>query len=152
MLFKLLTRGACVTLACVGLVCVAHARDTGAVVVPLKASSYNAGHVGQATLLPEGGATRIVLWFSGVPWDTTLPVHVYTYLYEGSCSALPERPAMSLNDRVRWWGVTGRRGPSLGQTARMPMDELLSGRYALALRSAPADGNELIYCGDLRRG
>jgi hypothetical protein len=31
------------------------------------------------------------------------------------------------------------------------MNELLSGRFSIALRSAPADGNQVIYCGEVRR-
>jgi hypothetical protein len=31
------------------------------------------------------------------------------------------------------------------------MDELLSGRFSIALRTSPADGDWVIYCGELRR-
>ena len=55
------------------------------VVFKLSATSYAAGEVGQATLIPESGSTRIALNFSGVPRNTTQPVHVYTYIYEGRC-------------------------------------------------------------------
>jgi hypothetical protein len=120
-------------------------------VVPLQASSYNKGQVGKATLLPQGSATRIVLWFSSVPNHLTLPVHVYTYVYEGGCSALPASAAMTLNDRVLVTSPSGIEGPKLVHTAPVPIDQLLTGRFSLALRSAPADGDQVLYCGELRK-
>ena len=129
----------------------------GTVVIPLKATRINAGNVGRATLLPLDGKTSILLDFTGVPEDTSVPVHVYTYIYEAACGALPTRPAYALNERVlasnpagvRVYGV---RGPyKLAHTTPLPMNELLSGRFSIALRSAPADGDRVIYCGELRR-
>jgi len=134
-----------------GLGSAAQAREpTGAVVIPLVASSFNAGRVGHAAILPQGNATRIVLWFSGVPNAMTLPVHVYTYVYEGTCNTLPAKPVISLNDRALGTAPSGSRGPSLSRVAALPMEELLNGRFALALRSAPFDGDQLLYCGELR--
>ncbi|HSV57992.1 MAG TPA: hypothetical protein VLJ19_03770 [Variovorax sp.] len=128
------------------------------IVFKLTATSYAAGDVGQATLIPENGSTRIVLNFSGVPRNTTLPVHVYTYLYEGRCGALSAKPAYSLNERVLVSTSSGRtgygaRGPfRLLHSVPVGIDELLNGRFALGLRTAPADGDHLIYCGELRKG
>jgi hypothetical protein len=124
-----------------------------AVVIPLQATTINAGNVGQATLLPLDGNTSILLDFSGVPGGTTLPVHVYTYIYEAGCGALPTRPAYSLNDRVlARKDKGGWAGPfNLAQTTPLPMNELLSGRFSIVLRAAPADGGQVIYCGEMRR-
>ena len=122
----------------------------------LTATAYVAGEIGQATLIPENGATRIALNSSGVPRNTTQPVHVYTYLYEGRCSELTTKPAHSLNKRVLVSTPSGRtgdgvRGPfQLSHAVPLRIDELLSGRFALGLRTAPADGDHLIYCGELR--
>ena len=99
----------------------------------------------------------IRLNFSGVPPYASLPVHVYTYIYEAACANLPDKPAWSLNDRVLAEGFSGqrsysRRGPfTLSHIAPVPVDQLLSGRYALALRTAPADGDQVIYCADLHK-
>jgi hypothetical protein len=124
-----------------------------AVVIPLRATSINAGNVGQATLLPLNGDTSIVLDFTGVPGGTTLPVHVYTYLYEAGCGALPTKAAYALNDRVLAVKNTGGwAGPfKLAHMTPLPMNELLSGRFSIALRSAPQDGNQVIFCGEVRR-
>jgi hypothetical protein len=124
-----------------------------AVVVPLQATIINAGNVGHATLLPVNGNTSILLDFTGVPLGTTLPVHVYTYIYEAGCGALPTKPAYALNERVLAIKNTGGSiGPfKLAHTTPVPMDELLSGRFSIALRSAPQDGDQVIYCGEVRR-
>ena len=104
-------------------------------------------------MLPVDGNTSILLDFSGVPGGTTLPVHVYTYIYEAGCGALPTKPAYALNDRVLARKDTGSwAGPfKLAHTTPLPMNELLSGRFSIALRSAPADGDQVIYCGEVRR-
>ena len=125
----------------------------GAVVIPLPATRINAGEVAQATLVPLDGNTSILLHFSGVPLGTTLPVHVYTYIYEASCGALPTKPAYALNERVLTRKHAGGLvGPfDLAHPMPLPMNDLLSGRFSIALRSAPADGNQVIFCGGLRR-
>ena len=127
------------------------------VVIRLNATTVNAGEIGRASLVEEDGTTRISLNFSGVPVGTVLPVHVYTYVYEGACDKLPEEPAYSLNDHVLVTDSTGRLARSrrgaftLSHSAPVAAGDLLSGRFALALRTAPADGDRLIYCGDLRK-
>jgi hypothetical protein len=124
-----------------------------AVVIPLQATRINAGRVGRATLLPlEDGKTSILLDFTGVPGDTTRPVHVYTYVYEASCGALTTQPAYAFNERVLASKPAGGLGPyQIAHTAPVPISDLLSGRFSIALRSAPQDGDRVIYCGELRR-
>jgi hypothetical protein len=125
-------------------------------VVPLAPSAMNAGSPGSANLLPADGGTRIELFFTGAGPQPSQPLHVYTYLYEGRCAALPATPAYSLNDRVLVRTAPGhlastRRGDfRLSHHVPMTVGELASGRYALALRAAPADGGDVLYCGELR--
>jgi hypothetical protein len=133
----------------------ARAADAG-VVVMLAATPRNAGETAQATLIPAGGETRIVLNFSGVPSWTTLPVHVYTYIVDGRCDAVPAQAAFDLNERVlpdaaNGGSVRGTRGPFLlVHLAPVPIGQIMDGRFALVMRSAPADGHDVIFCGELR--
>jgi len=134
--------------------CAASGPDVSApVLVRLKGVGNNAGEIGQAALVPVKDTTQINMTLSGVPPSTTRPIHVYTYIYEGSCGSLPEKPAYELTDRVLVSSSAGNGRPpfTLSLTAPVPMEQLLGGRYALALRNAPADGNWLIYCAELRR-
>jgi hypothetical protein len=125
--------------------------------VPLAASRSAAGGVARATMLPAGDTTRVELFFSAAGPAPTIPLHVYTYLYEGSCAQLPTQPVLDLNDTVLVHTATGevaqtRRGAfTLSHRVDLPLATVAGGRYALALHAAPADGGELLYCGDLRR-
>jgi hypothetical protein len=127
-------------------------------VVKLVASNDNAGEIGQATLVAHGGQTQVALTFSGVPSDISLPVHVYTYVVEGRCDAVPAVAAYALNDRVLPDAASGgpptsTRGPFvLSHMADISFEELLGGRFALVLRSAPADRDRVLFCAELRQG
>jgi hypothetical protein len=147
------------TLACVLLLAACASTGTpeqSTLVVPLVPAAHNAGSLGRATLMPAPDGTRIELFFTGAGMQPTSPLHVYTYLYAGRCNELPATPAIALTERVLVQGVrgniaAGRRGAfTLSHLVPLPLPELASGRFALALRSAPADGGELLYCGDLR--
>jgi hypothetical protein len=123
--------------------------------VRLEATPYNEGEVARATLIRGEGRTSIGLIISGVPSDVTLPVHIYTYIHEGTCGNMQEMPVYSLNEVVLPSAPGGRipmnsRGPfTLSKVAPLPLEELMSGRYSLVLRSAPADGHQIIFCGVL---
>jgi hypothetical protein len=127
------------------------------VVVRLAASSRNAGEVGQAMLIPAGPRTQVILNFSGVPGWTSLPVHVYTSIVEGGCAVGSGQVLYTLNERVlpdaaAGGSVTTGKGPfTLSHLVAAPLDDLLQGGRALVLRAAPADGGEVIFCGELRR-
>ena len=127
-----------------------------ALVVPLQPTPANAGAMGRATLMPAAQGTRIELFFTAAGMQPTSPLHIYTYLYEGRCDALPGTPAYALNEQVlvrtpRGDLAMGRRGAfTLSHAVPLPMAELAGGRFALALRSAPQDGGDLLYCGELR--
>lgn len=131
--------------------------ESESVAIPLRATPANSGNSGRVTLLPMNGATGIRLEISGVPGGTTAPIHVYTYIYEAQCAALPNKAVYALNDRVLALDAMGNRGLSprgpynLVHIAPLSMSELLSGRFSIALRSAPADGDQVIFCGELRR-
>ena len=131
--------------------------QAASVLVPLAPAPGNSGSLGHATLSAAPEGTRIEVFFTAAGPQPTAPLHVYTYLYEGRCAALPATPAYGLNRQVlvrtsRGDLATGRRGDfTLSHLAPLPLDQLTDGRFALALRAAPADGGGLLYCGELKR-
>jgi hypothetical protein len=148
---------ACAFAACIG---AAHGRSNesgeaaqNGIAFELRATPYNAGKIARAFLLPEGHDTRLVVRLSGVPPYVGRPVHVYTYIYDAACTNLPPKAMWSLNDRVLATDVAGGRGStamlSIAHTLPVPLGDLLAGRYAVAVRTSPADGDRLIFCGEI---
>ncbi|MBM7062890.1 hypothetical protein JQX08_19415 [Pseudomonas sp. UL073] len=123
------------------------ANDT--VLLPLTASRANAGEIAQASLSAYGQQTSLVITVGGVPATVSQPVHLYTYLYPGSCAQPGAKPAFALNEVVLPRQQT-RLGPwILSKQIPLPLNELRARNYALVLRTAPADGNQTIFCGVL---
>ncbi|MNY29118.1 hypothetical protein D3C86_1631410 [compost metagenome] len=54
-----------------------------------------------------------------------------------------------MNDKVNTESDAGTRGWTFYRSAPVAMQELLSGKYALVVRTAPEDGNLDIFCGDI---
>jgi hypothetical protein len=125
--------------------------------VMLQATSYVAGSIGRAFLMPEGEGTRVLIEVSGVPPQvSTRPVHLYTFIYDGSCGKRGAEPAYSLLERVlasspSSAGMAPLAGPFMvSNTAPLPLQKLREGNYAIVVRTSPADGNREIFCGDVR--
>jgi hypothetical protein len=126
----------------------------GVVTVTLAATSRNAGEIGRAFLIPRGEATAVVVEVSGVaPLFASRPVHLYTFLYEGPCNNLPPKPRYALTDRVlaqsaRRAVTTPAGGPfTVSNTAPLTIDALRRARYAIVIRTSPADGDVELFCG-----
>lgn len=123
--------------------------------VPLAAAPHNAARIGQATLIPQGEATRVVLHVSGVPQHTTRPVHLYGYIREGTCSTTEARRTYSLTRKVLAHpaarsGSIPAAGPlQLTTSAAVSLTTLRAQPHALEVRAAPADGGERIFCGEI---
>jgi hypothetical protein len=127
----------------------------GTIDVSLAATPRNAGEIGRAFLVPRGEVTDVIVEVSGVPPQaTSRPVHLYTFLYDGPCDRLPARPAHALTGRV-----LAQRGRTVGgatpvgglftvaNTAALSLDTLRRARYAIVIRTSPADGDIEIFCG-----
>jgi hypothetical protein len=124
--------------------------------VTLQPTTRNAGQIGRAFLLPEGTGSRIQVEVSGVPpMLSTRPVHLYTYLYAGTCERRSKEPAFSLLTRVLAQSPSGGanvRGPfTVSNSAPLPFDRLTAGPYAIVVRTSPADGSVDIFCGNVGR-
>ncbi|MCY1404963.1 hypothetical protein D9M71_201880 [compost metagenome] len=117
--------------------------------VPLNATPSNAGNVGKAMLTPIGKDTELYVFVGGVPNDTTLPAHLYTYVYSGTCGNLSPEPAFALNQSVNTEFNQPDVGFQLWKRVPVAYDTLRSGSYAVVVRASPADGNRDIFCGNL---
>ncbi|MGF6780718.1 hypothetical protein [Paraburkholderia sp. GAS334] len=125
---------------------------SGPVNIRLTATKQNAGKVGQVTLAAQGSATELVFIIGGVPSSTTLPAHLYTYIYPGSCGHLGEKFAYAMNDRTVLGDRVPNRTLTMAKIAPISLQDLTSGDYAIVVRSSPADGNRDIFCGNVKSG
>lgn len=121
--------------------------------IPLAGSRVNAGKNAWAHLIGRGDETAVSVTAAGVPPYVSRPVHLYTYIYEGACGALSSHPAHSLNQTVlaRSKGSASQIGPpyTIENTARVRLAALQATPHAILVRSAPADGNLDLFCGDI---
>jgi len=127
----------------------------GVVSIPLVATSRNAGEIGRAFLVPLGAETGVTVELSGAPPQVvSRPVHLYTFLYDGRCDALPAKPVQALTERVLAQSVTGAApigGPfTISNTAPLPLAVLRHAHYAIVVRTSPADGDVAIFCGNIQ--
>ena len=123
--------------------------------VVLIATPYNAGRVGRAYLVPSGDRTVVRIDASGVPDTVARPIHLYTFIYEGSCAARSEKPEFALTDTVLASSLAnpagiGAFGGALMITNAAPIsfDALRANPYAIVVKTAPADGDRDLFCGD----
>ena len=123
------------------------------VTLPLRASPAVANGIGQVTLAESKDGTYISVTVSRVPQWVTRPLHLYTYLYGGSCGVLSPQPERALTKRVLASTPGVRpvlRGPySVGNTIDTSLQELRSAPRAILVRSGPADGGMDLYCGNI---
>ncbi|NBA98479.1 hypothetical protein [Pseudomonas sp. R5(2019)] len=117
--------------------------------VTLNPSTYNSGKIAQASLTAAGDETSISLIVGGVPNGTVRPVHLYTYIYPGSCEKPGPQPAYEMNQTV---GTDLKSMPpwQMWKRAPVPLSQLRSGAYALVVRAAPMDGNRDLFCGNIQ--
>jgi hypothetical protein len=148
-----------VCLLCCGVVPATAATTNGAESsldsIRLVGTRYNAGKIGKAILVPEGNKTVVHLTLSGVPNGTSLPIHLYPYIYEGTCRSRKLKPSHALTDNVlaqsiiRPQALGAFRGPvQLSQSIPEPFETIRATQYAISVRTSPADGNREIFCGD----
>jgi hypothetical protein len=124
--------------------------------VQLAATSVNAGQIGRATLVAVGERTEVAVWVSGVPpLLSTRPVHLYTFLYPGSCASPGAAPAYSLTGNVlaqspSSTAIAPAGGPfTVTNLVPAPFAAIARGPFALRVFTSPADGNREIFCGNV---
>jgi hypothetical protein len=124
------------------------------VTIKLQATPRNAGQIGRAFLIAQGSETRVQVEVSGVPPQvSSRPVHLYTFIYEGTCDQRSVQPAFSLLDRVLAQspassGIVPARGPfTISNTAPVTLEKLQGTPHAIVVTTSPADGSVEIFCG-----
>jgi len=119
--------------------------------IRLTAGPRNAGQIGEASFASQGDATSIVLTLSGVSAQVSQPVHLYTYIHQGTCGNLSPKPAYSLNDVVLARAMSGASsGFTLDKLAPVPLQKLRSGGYAIVVRTQAPDFDAEMFCGNVR--
>ena len=117
--------------------------------INLKASQFNAGALGSVSFVEAGESGEVLFNIAGLqPWISR-PVHIYAYIYPGTCAKLGKEPAYEMNDTVIMSRV---RGDAWKVAKKLPvaLSNLLAGSYAVVVRSSPADGGRDLFCGDIR--
>jgi hypothetical protein len=122
--------------------------SSNSVNIPLVATASNVGRVGQATLVPWGNKTEIIVYVSEVPSVVSSPVHLDAYVYPGSCGNLGAKPAYALNERRT---MDNFRPMQMWKRVSVPLDVLRSNDYAIVLRTSGEDGFFDTFCGNLRK-
>ena len=131
----------------------ADARRDDSVNIPLSAARINAGETGRAILVPLGERTQVTIIVSGVPVElASRPVHLYTFVYTGTCGNPAEQPSYALTERVLAQSTTSTVGGAFTITnvAPVSVDALRREPHAIRIKTSPADGNREIFCGDIR--
>lgn len=123
--------------------------------IRLAPTRYNAGEIGTAMLAAVGDKTAMTVNISGVPDYTSRPVHLYSYIYDGTCLERAQTPRYALTERVlassllRPGAIGAFRGPaSISATIPASFERLRNTRFAISVRAGPADGSRELFCGD----
>ena len=123
--------------------------------ITLAPTSIIAGQIGRASLVEVGERTEVAVWISGVPpLLSSRPVHLYTFLYPGTCASPGAEPAYSLTGNVlaqspSSTAIAPAGGPfTVTNIVAAPIDTLARGPFALRVFTSPADGRREIFCGD----
>ena len=124
--------------------------------VVLTATPYNAGRIGRAYLLPKGDRTAVRIEASGVPETVARPIHLYTFIYEGSCAARSEKAAFALTETVlasslaNPTGIGAFGGPlTITNAAPIAFDALRAKPYAIVVKTSPALKDQVDVWGEL---
>jgi hypothetical protein len=141
-------RSLLIVLALASLPLVGNAADIAT--VRLRGIGFAKGETGQTVLVPRGETTALSVEVTGVPDDVTRPVHLYTFIVRGTCGQLEEKATYEANRSVLA-SSPGRLGPfRVRNTVNVALAALREGPYAVVVRSAPADGNRPMFCGEIR--
>ena len=128
--------------------CASSGADSGLATVQLQATQINLGQTGMAVLVAKGDSTSVDFTISGVPGGASEPLQLLSFIYPGSCASLAATPAYSMNQDTQVF--PGQAGWGMSKTLPVSLATLQASAHAIVVRSSPADGNQNIFCGDIR--
>ena len=116
--------------------------------VTLIASQVNQGQTGMAAFVDKGPSTGLDFTISGVPGGASSPLQLLSFIYPGACASLGSQPAYAMNQDTQ--AFEGQAGWIMSKEVPVALGTLLAGKYAVGVRSSPAEGNQNIFCGHNR--
>jgi hypothetical protein len=116
--------------------------------ITLTATQANQGQTGMAALIDKGDSVALDFTISGVPGGASSPLQLLSFVYPGTCSSLGAEPAYSMNQDTQVF--QGQAGWVMSKTLPVSLGSLRASPFAIVVRSSPADGNQNIFCGDIR--
>lgn len=144
------TRLLITTLLTAGLLagCAGSGGESRIVNVTLDATSANQGQTGMAVFVDKGDTAGLDLTIGGVPSGVSSPLQLQVFIYPGECSNLGAQPAYSMNQDTQ--AAPGQAGWVMSKVVPVSLHTLLADSYAVTVSTSPADGNQAIFCGDIR--
>lgn len=118
--------------------------------IRMKAYPQNAGRVAEVTLVARKEQTELVFIVSGVPSMVTMPPHLHTYIYPGTCASRGDRPVYVISSPSVLGDRVPMRSNTMARRVLIPLASLVAADHAIVLRTSPADGFIDIFCGDVR--
>lgn len=128
--------------------CAGSAGSKSMIDVTLIAGSANQGQAGMAVFVDKGAQTSLDLTLGGVPSGVSTPLQLQVFIYPGTCSSLGDHSAYALNQDTQ--AFDGQAGWAMNKVVPVGLATLLASPYAIEIRTSPADGNQAIFCGDIR--
>ena len=128
--------------------CAGSAADNQIVNVTLNATQANQGQTGMAVFVDKGDETGLDFTIGGVPSGVSSPLQLQAFIYPGSCANPGARPAYSLNQDTQ--AYEGQAGWVMSKVVPVALGSLTATEHAVVVRTSQADGNQDIFCGDIR--
>ena len=116
--------------------------------ITLNPGPINLGQTGMAVFVDKGAQTALDLTLGGVPSGVSTPLQLQVFIYPGTCASLGDHSAYSLNEDTQ--AFDGQAGWVMSKVIPVGLGALLASPYSIEIRTSPADGNQEIFCGDIR--
>lgn len=105
------------------------------ITVKLEAQN-NSGQNGVATLIPEGGKTKVVIEIPNAPTGVAQPAHIHL----GTCDKLDKAPKWNLE------AVKGGRSVTM---VPVSLDTILKDKTAINIHKSAAEAQIYVSCGNI---